>query len=480
MADAMRLDLEVGGVAAGVTGLRQMASALRAVAKAQEAVKSDSPGLEGLAGRLNDIAGGAQAAAAAPVRRGTRVSGGQTSGGSGPNAALDRAHRQYGQAMLGGQAGAIQDAALNLSRAQARLDRLNAPAPTLAQRLGQAALSTRFNIGGQSGGVSPLVGRTLNALGMSGATAGPVGLALAAITLTAMALKSLAEAAQDGAKALKEISDTASITGGTGAQSGALRGLGISGDFANSLRERLATDPLAMLGAAQSGVGRVTPSVYGGSQNNAAVVLEVLGKLRAEQDPNERIRKARMMGAESLLPLTNASDKATASLLKTAEALGRLSDANKTTSSDWDAATKRMGLVQDRLKGALFQAFGPGMIAVVSKLSSGAEKLADFAEKFPQKLLNSFEVAAIISNPIMAAPIHAAFDALRKQTGVNNPAAAATNGNTKALQNLTYLLSSQIYGGGSRASGALPSGLTGMNLNQAAQNHALRLSYWTL
>jgi hypothetical protein len=390
-------------------------------------------GVRGLTNNFNQLSR-AQAGAGG----GLGPAGGAVLGGGGtPGNALvqqARSHRQQAQ---------LINAQLALQNAQQRQNRRNNP-PSLFQRLGQAALTTRFNIGGHSGGVSPLIGRSLAALGVTGTAAATIGLLAGAAALAVVAVKAFGDAVQEGAQAMLETRRNALVGGGTGGQAAFLAAMGISGGAAHSLRERIATDPTAMLGAAQLGV-RATPGMFGG-QNSSAVALKLVDAMRAVVarggDPT---RQARMIGAEDLLPLAYASDKAYASLKKTTEALGALSEQNKGAMSDWEIAVKRNEASNKLLEGALMAKIAP----IQTAMNNWASDFNEWAAK------------------ILGVKVPGA-------SGGTNPTVA----NTAAITQLTYLLKATIYGGGSRAAGAIPAGLSGQNLNNMARNNARWISPW--
>lgn len=378
------------------------------------------------------------------------------------------------------QAQAI-NAQIALANANSRLIRHNAPAPGFAQRLGQAALSSRFNIGGQSGGVSPLVGQSLRAMGVSGPAAGAVGLAAGAVTLAVVALKALAEAANQGGAAIKALRDSATISGGSVQESARLRAMGLDAGSAASLRDRISTDPTAMMGAARIGV-RATPSLYG-SQNNANIALQIVDGLKRVRDRGgDPLRAARMIGpeAEALLPLLDMSERARKSLLGTADALAKIAQSKPASvAADLDAAWKKMGLAGDALKAALFNVFGTDMTRLISQLADGMMILATWISANADMVRN---IAANIS-PAIAFLVKLS-EFIETITGGQikaiDPHTAAVNANTAAVNANTAMMKPNIYGGGGKAANALPSGMAGMNLNQNMQNGAIPLGHWRL
>ncbi len=361
----------------------------------------------------------------------------------GPHQRLAQARAALASAQTPAQ---VADAQLAIQRAQATINKVNQPPPSVMSRLGKAALSSRFNLGSVGGArVYPLVGRSLAALGIEGELAGAVGLVAGAAMLAVTALKNFGDAVMDGGRALKEISDAAATTGGTGAQAGQLRSLGISAGFANALRERLATDPLAMLAGAQLGIPRVLPYQLAGpgGQNSMTVVLKTLQALAdVQKRGGDPVRFARMLGAEDLLPLLNMSEKARLSLLKTSEVLGKLADANKQTVSDYDAAVKKAQSSGDAIGAAIFAKIAPMLTAL--------NNWATDVNMAIVKWLNGGKLPPNTPTP-----------------GTANP-----NTNPHGIQG------SGVYGGGPRAAGAFPANLNGQYLNNASRATGPRMGYW--
>jgi hypothetical protein len=258
-----------------------------------------------------------------------------------------------------------------------------------------------------------------------------------------------------------------------------MRALGMDPGSAASLRERIATDPMAMMGAARIGV-RALPTLFG-NQNNAQVAMQVLeGLQKVKAQGGDPLRTARMIGpeAEAMLPLLNMSERARKSLLGTADALAKIAEAKPASASaDLDAAWERVGLAGDALKAALFNVFGTDMTTLVNGLADAMTGLATFISQ------NADLIGKIAGVAVPFIGAMQAIAALVEQvTGrkVVNPNIQAVNNNTAAVNNLTHLLKGQIYGGGARAAGALPSGLNGLQLNQMLQNTAHRMGHWTL
>lgn len=386
----------------------------------------------------------------------------------GPFSAVEQARQQIKTAQ---SATEMADAQYALNRALDRIDRLNRPAPSRIALLGQVASTSRFNLGG----ASPLVGRSLAALGLGKEAIGGFSIAAGGAAAAGVALHKLADFANEGGRALKQVRDSAIISGGTPRESALIRALGGTAAEAAALRERLATDPLAMSAGASLGV-RASPAPFG-SPNNARIWLKTLEGLRATTEGEVRLTRARMLGVEALLPLTYMSDKAWNSLRRTAEGLGDLEASMGNSGADFDASARRWEMAMERLKGSVFTALGPDMGRIADAYSDSLEKMSEGVVR-NKDFFKEMMVGAV-----------AAFLPLSKVTmnaeGAGNTAGSAaaqqykaTEANTRAIERQTQLMQGQTYGGGPRTASGIPPMYTGQAVQNNMQYGVPRWGIW--
>lgn len=367
------------------------------------------------------------------------------------------------------------DAIYNLTRAMERLNRLQGPPPTTLQRLGQVAATTRFNMGG----VSPLVGRTLAAAGIGKDAIGAFSLVATGASVAAAALEKLATATVEGGRAMRELQNTATISGGTPEQAARMRAFGLTPAEAAALRQRLATDPYAMSAGAMIGV-RALPQPFG-SQNNAELILKVVEGLRGVKDPEERLRRARMMGAEDLLPLADMSEKAAASLMRTADGLAAVQKAmGPSAGADFEAAGKRWELAIERLKGSIFKAVGPGMTDITNKAVDVVEGRGGFdIGRIHRENVQKWK--AFQQNPswdTFSTWLTNGFGPSGGAKPAGSPHTKAVEANTEAIERQTALMQGRTFGGGYRGAGAIPAMLNGQAMQNAAASRTVPWSPW--
>jgi hypothetical protein len=163
-----------------------------------------------------------------------------------------------------------------------------------------------------------------------------------------------AEAAERASSVIETLTRSRLFSGGSAGEIGqvaaAFEGIGLNAgkvaEFAAGLRELLEHDPRAI-----RAFGRmVTPVEFGGPTNNAAILREVMQQLEATTNEEDRLRKARMLGAEALLPLVELEEKKRELLLREGEIAGaRIDDELRQRQLEADAnATRKRTLDQER------------------------------------------------------------------------------------------------------------------------------------
>jgi len=212
--------------------------------------------------------------------------------------------------------------------------RLNGPQP--GERLASAFMTSRYGMGS----MSPLMGKTLDLFGGQKAITakllpafaaiegvisklGPYGLVIAAAVeagkmfaeVIGKAATTIYEFAQAASNAINTFTRFSFSNGGSVAANSQLYAVGRAGGLSaqeisgivQSIQSRITSDPIAMAAGMKLGVYNL-PAAFG-NQDLASQTLKVVQSLREIKDPNERLRLARTVGAEGLLPLTAVSDR---------------------------------------------------------------------------------------------------------------------------------------------------------------------------
>lgn len=178
-------------------------------------------------------------------------------------------------------------------------------------KISTAIRSTRFNVGG----VSPLVGRSIDAalspldmLGPEGAVAKEaIEAVVTASTACALALYGLAKASSDAGVAFGRTSyDLGSGPGTTGRLTALGSSLGISpSSLANSIQSNITGGGMGTAAGLRLGVYNL-PGMFG-NQDYGSQALTVIQHLRKVSDPTERLRLARAVGGSDATSLMQAA-----------------------------------------------------------------------------------------------------------------------------------------------------------------------------
>lgn len=309
------------------------------------------------------------------------------------------------------------------------------PSPSFASRLQSAIYSTRFNVGG----ASPLVGRTLDVLGLKGNSA-------------ATAISALGVAAIKAANDLNAFRSAMFAGGGTTQETGVLGGFGravgmSAGDMAGIARqfaERITSDPMAMGLAARSGI-RDLPGYFGKTDKvqNLIKWIDALAKM----SDSEAIRAARVTGTEGLLPLRDLSPQMRQNILNDS----KIRAESFTTGSFRDARdlAAAMGRLTDAF-GNFVVGFAQPIIKVLTWFANKASDILNWFSGDPSK-----GGKGLFDTP----QEQAAKERARKQ----EQHAKALDANTQAIEANTYAMKEGRFGGGERAAGAFPAKWTGFN-----------------
>lgn len=289
---AMQIDLRVSGMRSvrdATRDLNLLASSMRNVASAQRSY-SNGPGM-GLMGSV---------AVANPAGGGGGNRGG-SGGNSGPYARYGQAHVNLQNAVASGNPTTIADAQYRLHMASMSAQRAqNAmTAPTFGSKLQSLAYSTRF---GGAGGAMPLVGKSLDLLGL-GKMAGPIGVVIAGLIALGHAVVLL----KDHMMAVGELRGTGG--GSPSDTANAKRVAGIAGmdpvqlaGIANQMQDDYFTDPVKA--AEYRRYGMQNPG-YGPNKdpNSIGPALDVIKNALMDSDRDRSLRFLKNNGLEKYAPL---------------------------------------------------------------------------------------------------------------------------------------------------------------------------------
>lgn len=329
----------------------------------------------------------------------------------------------------------------------AQIRQANKPNPVL-----QAILTSRFNIGGSGGGVSPLIGRTLKAAGPAllrlAAAAGPAGNAIAAAGAAAIAaafaINKMASVAIERAKVLKSIGQGRAATGGSLRDFESLRAASqIAGTSPDALASQISE-------ALQSGAGAALAQRLGistvrgpfGDINDAAAANKVIAAIANAGSQGEADRLASQSGNKSLGQFFN------------------LTPGEKKLISEGAA-----GAPSERSVRA-----GRELSAQMDRLAASFERLLRSAPvvAFMEGLARAFEILTeMIDNWVRL------INFIASKLGVGQQVKDVQKEHTDAMKTHAKALRDfGTFGGGPNAAGALP-GIRGQHLGDAAVRNAL-------
>lgn len=234
---------------------------------------------------------------------------------------------------------------------------------SLGSRIASAFSSTRFNMGR----FSPLIGRSMKALGVDAASAAPV--------------LALAGAATQAANALNTFRQNMFTSGGSGMEQARMGGmggaLGLSGaamaQMSREFAQRITSDPAAAYFAQKAGV-RDLPGVFG-SVDKARNLLKWIGAL-SKMPESQAIRAARATGTEGLLPLRDMSPNIRQSLERSAQIQATVfSPTMIRDARDFSGAMAHLNMATQTLVAEI----GGPVMAVMGRFANGLANIADWA-----------------------------------------------------------------------------------------------------
>jgi hypothetical protein len=326
---------------------------------------------------------------------------------------------------------------------------------TPSQRLMSALMGTRLNIGH----ASPSIGQSLKALGIGGAEAAPALLAIGAVVTVATAFYKLSEQASELANTFGRFNDA---TGSSGAGAAQLMALGSAGgidtaSIAQSIQDRITSDPAGMAAGLRLGVHNL-PGPYG-NQDFGQQELQVIAALRKITNVVDRLRLARAVGAEGLLPLTRLSDaqfaksQADANVRSSIMTPGFLQG-----SADFQASLSRVGEAFKNLIAAVGQGEMQRLTGFLNNIADALNNLASWMSAHKSFIDLMTQIAEATISPTASALISAS---------QHNDLSHAIADNTRATRDNTAILGKPGFYGRATRGSAIPSGFNGMSLAQS-------------
>jgi hypothetical protein len=335
-------------------------------------------------------------------------------------------------------------------------------------KLMTALMSTRFNVGN----ASPLVGRTLDALGVEAEAAAPPLIAVGAAAAAAKALYDLAHQSVETANAFTRLSTSLGSSPGTTAQLSSIASAsGLSpeqaGSVAQRIQDRISTDPIAAAAGMRLGVFNL-PGIYG-NQDYGQQALTVIQHLRQIKDPNEQLRLARAVGAEDLLPAVKYMSNQDVSNLQ--------SDAGVTSRAfgpQMSEDAERFQVAEGRISQAIKNLAAVATDGTVERLTSAFNGIANILENVTDWLNNHKAIIDVITNA--AIEMIPGAGPLLNMGGMFDNHAKVVDDNTRATkENTQAMLQPGTYGRMDRP-GALPGGFNGQSIAQGNDIRSMRLS----
>jgi hypothetical protein len=461
---------------------------------------------------------------------------------AGPGQRLAEVQRRQQYAVTPAERADAQLAVLRAQRAVTHGQRevANAGQPQWMKTLNTFVRSTRFSLPGTNNAAMPLVGRTLDLLGLGG----PEGMALvAAIGIATMAITGMAEATKAATQGLKEMAEAGTQSGGQPRDVAQLVALGVPAGqiaaMAAQARERAVNDPWARM--ERSRMGLAFPGLRQfGEQNEAKVLREEMNALhemgraasetadplRKEALLQDQLRAARMLGLEGMLDEIRVSEKVWKAQKRDATLREQVANpAAQQAARDAMAEWRRVGLNF----ATLMQSFSPALAPITDgfRVLSGA--IADVTRILQENpaVVQAFgmavrdviiagaalvEAVGLVANGFQEAVLRlslvmqtlemmrqgksdkeikewqqtalSAIEMMREAQRLQRRSEfdrleTALEHNTRAQEDGNRLMREGQRGGGQRAGGAVSDAMTGSYLEDALRTNALRMGALT-
>lgn len=444
---------------------------------------------------------------------------GGASASSNPMVRAQQASAVLQAAIQGGNPTAIFGAQLQHVRAQQSLQRAltQVNGPSFGSRLGSFISSTRFGVGGGGGlQLMPLIGQMSKLFGAGGLAGGIVMAGVTALTV-------FVDQVHAAADALTQIRSAAQISGGNARNMGFFGALGINAGqvpgLAGSLRGALAGgDPFAMGQAGRLGLpGIAVPTALAGT-NQAGVLEMAIKRIVAENDTaTKRLVAARNLDLLSIIPQIelyarhkNVIDADTAALARAANSQASQSAADFTF--QLGRVQQMLGVLGQGVAGSYLGDWAKGLGNIADAARAGAKFVPTFAREIRIQIDSMFPLIGALDMVLTGiGKVGPAFKSLYtlieqfingiidklpdpikgKMGGFKLPdwkdladpikdLKGAVDANTNAQNDATAAYKNGVYGGGSRARGALPGGLKGKAFSDAVAGRALQFGAFSL
>lgn len=416
--------------------------------------------------------------------------GGGTPSYSGPNARLAAAEKALRDARANGaNSSTIEDLQHRRRLAQTAVDRMRNPSDPIFNML----YSTRFG----AGKFSPLLGRTVDAVGGQGAarglynslSSGPMGslmrmggVATAVISAYIKTTQKLHEMAEASARLTNEFTNMKAQVGGSMRDAAEVRGLGFlgaSGQGARSFQDRITSDPNAMGAAARVGLSNARGPW--GRMDFGRQYLQAIERVSSITDERERQRLAYLLGIEEeVAKYAMLSPGTKAALKRSADLNAQINDKQaQMAAAEFDAAKSRAQQAQEAAKTIIGKPLTGDLATIINAYTSLQEWASRIANSAPvQNALRLGWRVALSSTmgiPGAIGSFAIARAGMNQGGGSASPQSAVTD-NTKATADLTIAINrlSGTVGGGAKARESLDGLQKGPMLHELLMKKALR------
>jgi hypothetical protein len=238
---------------------------------------------------------------------------------------------------------------------------------TAASPMERALRSTRIG----NGKVAPLAGQAAEALlgkgaagmafGAAAKLAGPIGIAITALEVVKKAGEEMFKLADGASKASLALHDIRAVSGGSTADAARLQGmsfLGASAENAAAFKERISSDPNAMMEAGKLGIRNVKGNF--GNQNWTAQYLKAIEDTAKISDETERLYKARTLGIAPEVERLALLSPATREAMRQSQAMtAKVNDPEaQKAAAEFAAAVDLESKARENMMNAIGQFFG--------------------------------------------------------------------------------------------------------------------------
>ncbi len=358
----------------GIDDALRYADAMKSVAQAEgrvaRATKARQEAQQQGAGSLPTIQQALAALDGVPARSGP------ASASSGPNARLAAIQAEIAKIRPGVTSpDIVEDLFHRRGQAQKAVERMRGGGPSAMET---ALRSTRFG----AGPLSPLAGRTLDAVigpaaskaafGVAAKLAGPIGIALAALDVVKTTGEELFKLSQASAAATNALTSIQAQAGGSMLDAARLSGmgfLGASAQGAQAFKDRITSDPMAMSAAGRFGIHNLKGAF--GDQNLAAQYMKAIEETSKIEDESLRRRIATQLGIqEEVTRYSLLSENTKGAMRATAFVSSKVNDPEQQkAAAEFAAAVANESKARENLTGAIGQLFEKDFTAFLNMMA---------------------------------------------------------------------------------------------------------------